>query len=66
MGPSRSCCNSTTSGLQPELITSKETGFHVCTINKSVHTKKKGNLSYAPRTFYTDNTHTQTYIHIYI
>ena len=37
MGPSRSCWNSTTSALQPEEITSK---FHVCTINKSVHTKK--------------------------
>ena len=23
--------------------------FHVCTINKSAHTKKSGNLSYAPR-----------------
>ena len=25
--------------------------FHVCTINKSAHTKKPGNLWYAPRTF---------------
>ena len=24
--------------------------FHMCTINKSAHTKKSGNLSYAPRT----------------
>ena len=36
LGPSRSCWNST-SAAQPEEITSK---FHVCTINKSAHTKK--------------------------
>ena len=40
MGPSRSCWNSTTSALQPEEITSKRLEFHVCTINKSAHTKK--------------------------
>ena len=32
MGPSSGCWNGTTSALQPE--------FHVCTINKSGHTKK--------------------------
>ena len=26
--------------------------FHVCTINKSAHTKKSGDLSYAPRIYY--------------
>ena len=41
MGPSRSCWTSTTSPLQLEEITSK---FHVCTINKSAHMKKSGNL----------------------
>ena len=40
MGPSRSCWNGTTSALQPEEITSKGLEFHVCTINKSAHTKK--------------------------
>ena len=40
MGPSRSCCNGTTSALLPEEITSKGLDFHVCTINKSAHTKK--------------------------
>ena len=40
MGPSRSCWNGTTSALQPEEITSKGTRVHVCTINKSAHTKK--------------------------
>ena len=25
--------------------------FHVCTINKSAHTKKSGNLSFAPRIY---------------
>ena len=40
MGPFRSCWNGTTSALQPEEITSKGLEFHVCTINKSVHTKK--------------------------
>ena len=40
MGPSRSCWNGTTSALQPEEITSKGIEFHVCTINKSAHTKK--------------------------
>ena len=38
MGPSRSCCNGTTSALQPEEIISK--GTRVSTINKSAHTKK--------------------------
>ena len=40
MGTSKSCWNSTTSALQPKEITSKRTKFHVCTINKSAHTKK--------------------------
>ena len=48
-GPSRSCLNSTISALQLEEITSKE--FHVCTINKSAHTKKSGNLYNDPRIF---------------
>ena len=47
---SRSCWNDTTSALLPEKITSNGQEFHVCTINKSSHTKKKsGNLSYAYR-----------------
>ena len=41
MGPSRSCWNGTTSALQPKEITSKGLEFHVCTINKSAHTKKE-------------------------
>ena len=40
MGPSRSCWNGTTSAMQPEEITSRGLEFHVCTINKSAHTKK--------------------------
>ena len=40
MGPSRSWWNGTTSALQPEEITLKGTRVHVCTINKSAHTKK--------------------------
>ena len=28
--------------------------FHVCTINKSAHTKKSGNLSYAPRIYFNE------------
>ena len=40
MGPCRNCWNDTTTALQPEGLK-----FHVCTINKSAHTKKKsGNL----------------------
>ena len=53
MGPSRSCWNSTASTLQPEEITSRGLEFHVCTINKSAHTKKSGNLFHDPR-IYTD------------
>ena len=37
--------------LQPDEITSKGLEFHVCTINKNAHTKKSGNLSYAPRIY---------------
>ena len=40
MVPSRSCWNGTTSALQPEEITSRGPEFHVCTINKSAHTRK--------------------------
>ena len=40
MGPSSSCWNSTTSALQLEEITWRGQEFHVCTINKSAHTKK--------------------------
>ena len=40
MEPSRRCWNGTTSGLQPEEITSMGIEFYVCTINKSAHTKK--------------------------
>ena len=43
MGPFRSCRNGT-SALQPNEITSKGLEFHVCTINKSAHTKKSANL----------------------
>ena len=41
IGTSRSCWNGTNSLLQPEEITSKGIEFHVCTINKSAHTKKR-------------------------
>ena len=44
MGPSRSCLNGTTSALQP-----MGPEFHVCTINKSAHTKKSANLFNDPR-----------------
>ena len=44
MGPSRRFWNGTTSALQPEEITSKGLEFHVCTINKSAHTKKISKL----------------------
>ena len=48
MGPSRSCWNGTTSAFYLELRSGLE--FHMCTINKSAHTKKKsGNLLKAPR-----------------
>ena len=45
IGPSRSCWNGTKSALQPEEVTSKRSWvscvyYHVCTINKSTHTKK--------------------------
>ena len=40
MGPSRSCWNSTTSVLQLEKLLWRGLEFHVCTINKSAHTKK--------------------------
>ena len=30
----------------------REQEFHVCTINKSTHTKKSGNLSYPPRIYF--------------
>ena len=46
MGPSRSCWNCTTSRRRLLQIGLE---FHVCTVNKSAHTKKSGNLSYAPR-----------------
>ena len=49
MGPSRICWNGTTSALQLEEITLKGLEFHVCTINKSVLTKKSGNLFNDPR-----------------
>ena len=55
MGPSIICWNGTTSALQPEEISSK---FHVCTINKSAHRKKSGNLFNDPRIY--------IYIYIYI
>ena len=44
MGSSRSCWNGATSALRPEEITSKGLEIHVCTINKSAHTKKSGIL----------------------
>ena len=49
MGPSRICWNSTTSGLQPEEIVRRGLDFHVCTINKSAHTKNSGNAFNDPR-----------------
>ena len=41
--------------------------FHVCTLNKSAHTKKKkksGNLSYAPRIYLSQSAH--IYLSIYL
>ena len=43
-GPSRSCWNGRTSALQPWRLLRRGRKFHVCTINKSAHTKKSGNL----------------------
>ena len=40
MEPSRSCWNDTTSALVPEEINQRGLEFHVCTTNKSAHTKK--------------------------
>ena len=41
MRPSRSCWNDTTSALQPQRrLLWRGLEFHVCTINKSAHTKK--------------------------
>ena len=40
MGPSRSCWNGTRSSLLQVEITTKGTRGHLCTINKSAHTKK--------------------------
>ena len=39
MGHSRTYWNGVKSALQPEAITSRGLEFHVCTINKSAHTK---------------------------
>ena len=56
MGPSRSYWNGTTSALQPERLLRRGLEFHVCTINKSAHTKKSGNLFNDPRmSMSTDN-----------
>ena len=52
MGPSRSCWNGTKNALQPEEITSKGLEFHVCTINKSAHTKKVWKLIVCPSYLY--------------
>ena len=41
MGPSRSLFDGTASSLQPEEIIGRGLQFHVCTINKSVHMKKR-------------------------
>ena len=49
MEPSRSCWNGTTSALEPEIM---------CTINKTVHTEKSGNIFNDPRIY--------IYIYIYI
>ena len=40
LGRCRSCWNGTTRALQPEDILRRGLEFHVCTINKSAHTKK--------------------------
>ena len=51
MGPSRICCNGTTSALQPEEITSKGTRFLCVLLSIKVPKRKKsGNLFNDPRT----------------
>ena len=40
MGPSRGCWNGTTSELQRRRLLRRGLAFHVCSINKSAHTKK--------------------------
>ena len=63
MGPSRGCWNGTTSALQPEGITSKETSF-MCVLSIIVPIRKKsGNLFNHPRIYYI---YTYIYIYIYI
>ena len=48
MVPSRSCCNGTSSTLQPEEITSKWTSTFLCVLSIKVPIRKKsGNLSYS-------------------
>ena len=47
MGPFKSCCNGTTSALQPEEITSKGTRVSCVLSIKVPIRKKSGNLSYA-------------------
>ena len=47
MGPSRSCCNGTTNGLQPEEITSKGIYSFTCVLS----IKKSGNLFNDPRIY---------------
>ena len=39
-GAKRSCWNGTTRALQPRRLLQRGQEFHVCTINKSAHTKK--------------------------
>ena len=44
-GAFQTCWDVSTSTLQPEEITPKGTKFHVCSINKSAHTKKVWKLT---------------------
>ena len=64
--PSRSCWNGTTSTLQPEEITLKGTRVSWCTINKSVHIKKSGNLFNDLRIYIYIYIYMYVYIYIYI
>ena len=51
MGPSRSCWNGTQVHCSRRRLLRRGLEFHVCTINKSAHTKKSGNLSNDPRIY---------------
>ena len=67
MWPSWSCWNGTTSALQPEEITSKETRVSCVLLSIKVPIQKKsGNLSYAPRIYIYIYIYMRVCVYIYI